>query len=182
MGTKSHGFTLVELMVVLVIIAVLAAIAVPALTRDTSEADFRSFVRRLAQDLHRARIEAISQREDRAIVLAAGPPSSYRLEAVIATPLTRSALEQPVLAPEGVRIAGVLAQAAEPGNSYTPPGALPAEIRFGATSAASVEVGASTGNVTNGPATVFVETADGRRRARIVVYGTTGYARTHFSW
>lgn len=179
------AFTLVELLVVVLILATLAAITVPALVRDDRADEFERYVRTLNQDLQRARYEAIARRDDRAIYipLNTGLPTSYSLQAVTTSPtLTRSLLKQSEIAPEEVVIAGVLPTAAAPSSSYTPPGALPAEIRFNATGSVQLEVGSSTGTVQDGSATIFLRTADGSRSARIVVYQATGYSRIHPSW
>src|SRR5437867_8846528 len=56
------GYTLTELMIVVVIIAVVSAIAAPRFTRDRITQDGREFVNELTRELQRSRIEAISTR------------------------------------------------------------------------------------------------------------------------
>ena len=56
------GFTLVELMIVVVIIGVLAALSTPLLTRDNAVNDGRAFTYDLARELQKCRSEAVSSR------------------------------------------------------------------------------------------------------------------------
>jgi prepilin-type N-terminal cleavage/methylation domain-containing protein len=62
MRAKQHGFTIVELMVVVVIVGVLAGLAGPRFTRDRIVQDGAEFANELVRELQRTRMEAMSSR------------------------------------------------------------------------------------------------------------------------
>lgn len=179
---NERGLTLVEIMLVLAIVAVLAAVAVPVLSRDSAEDELRRYVRVLVGDLRRARYEALSSREDRVIMIS--DATHFRLEAVVPGGTAPVAIKRAEQAPNRVEISGVLKTAAEPGSSYTAPGTTPAQIRFNALNEVQVETGASAATALPlpGSATIFLQTTDGQHQARIVVFGTTAYARVYQGW
>lgn len=182
--SNQSGLTLTELLVALTIISVLAVAAVPALSRDHLESDFRSFVLQLEQHLRQARIEAISNREDRMIFLTGAVPQTYSFEAAVPGTTTTSPIKSAIQVPNRVAISGVIGVAAEPGVSYAPPGILPAEIRFTGTGTAELALGGSAGTTVPLPqsSTIFVETDNSEYRARIVTFGTTGFSRVYWEW
>lgn len=59
---RAGGFTLVELMIVLVIIGIMSALATPLLTRDQQTDAGRAFASQIARELQKVRSEAISSR------------------------------------------------------------------------------------------------------------------------
>lgn len=179
---NEQGLTLVELMVVLAILAVVAGLAAPSFTRDDNESKFRHYVIRMARDMRRARIEALSSREDRSVFIHTGPPMSYTLEAAVPNQPTTSLIIKPQVAPNGVQVVGVLPMAAEPGSGVTGTAVLPAEVRFTGINQVMRLTGAQVGTLppVPGSATVLFQTTDGRHRARIVVFGATGHANVHF--
>lgn len=67
-----RGFTLVEMLVVLIIIALLAALALPHIRGGTEGVAIKAASRQLSQDLAYARQKAISQRSTVAVVFLSG--------------------------------------------------------------------------------------------------------------
>ena len=66
-STRTSGFTMLELLVVIVIIGVLAALSPPIFSSGVTSAQHRAVARAIAQELRFARSEAIAGRKDVAV-------------------------------------------------------------------------------------------------------------------
>lgn len=62
--TKQAGFTLVELLVVMVIMALAYSLAAPMVSTGVAGTELKAAARKLAAGLHKARSEAIAQRRE----------------------------------------------------------------------------------------------------------------------
>lgn len=178
------GFTLTELMVVIAIIGILGLIAVPAMTRDTSERDLRDVIEKFVQDVRRGHLEAISSREERAILING---SGWQLTMV--TPGASGAVHSQLAstsAPSGVVIASFQNINALPEVNYTRPTATAPiarmttqrEIRFRYTGEADGNPGTS--NLDS--VTVFFATESGNSKARVVITGATSFVKYFDRW
>jgi prepilin-type N-terminal cleavage/methylation domain-containing protein len=125
---RSAGFTLTELMVVVVIVGVMGALAAPSFTKDNRAREGRDLAADVARDLQKARVEALSTRlAVRAFVF------SDRVElrpwiagstqgAAPTAPSTTSPLARDIRAPDGVSFVAVVT----PGVAMPGAGALSA--------------------------------------------------------
>jgi prepilin-type N-terminal cleavage/methylation domain-containing protein len=186
----ASGFTLVELMVVLTIVGALVAVAIPVFTRDTSHADFDNFVRHLAQDVTRARLGAMAQREEHGINIPADG-KSYELVSVFTdSGGTTETLLRKVQTPSTVQIVGGATVATTPGLGYSlfawdpdSPTNLPLQVRFAPIGDVTRALGGSAFGA--GGASIYIASVvngEVRYRARIVIYKSTGYSRVYDSW
>jgi prepilin-type N-terminal cleavage/methylation domain-containing protein len=81
-GEKNKGFTLVELMIVVVLIAILAVIATPAYRNYMARSRLNGAARLVLSDLASARMDAVKMNRRVQIYFAGGytsPAASYRI-------------------------------------------------------------------------------------------------------
>jgi len=78
--SRQTGFTVTELMVVLVIIGVLTAVATPSFTRDSTARKGRDFVNFVAQTLQRVHYDAMSVRVAHVAIICADSVTTYRTD------------------------------------------------------------------------------------------------------
>lgn len=104
---NSEGFTLFELLVVLLLMALAAALVVPSLTRGLDGLELEAAGRDLVTTMKRARSEAVSQQKVMRIILESEPEEAA--EYVLANEYAQPVKVFPL--PEGVEI-----QPAEPGQ------------------------------------------------------------------
>lgn len=89
---RAPGFTLLELLVVLLVVAVVAGVVVPSIGRGADAIRARADVARFAATLRRARQEAITAREPRAVVV---DPAARRVSIVAGPDGARAAWPLP---------------------------------------------------------------------------------------
>lgn len=175
---QDQGFTLTELMVVVVILALLAAIAVPALTKDDEEERFEQFVSTFMRDLQRQRYAAISSKEDRALAISG---SSYQLVTLVNGVYTDMEVRE---AKVDCFVADVTAISAMPGNSYSTPSLTPLGgtryVVFQGQGGSQLDLTGS--DPLSQPATIFFGTRSGNHKKRIVVFPATSYAALYQDW
>lgn len=179
--SRDAGFTLTEVMVVLVIIGVMASISMPLLFQDSKVAGVRTFASEIARDLQRARIEAVSERlpirafffSDRVELRSATPgatPGAAPNTPTLATPIRRM-----LTAKEGITILDVTTAPAPPPAAQVLDTATPKVIEFAGIGAAQfVGLPAMT------PIYVWVQHAaltaqSGHRLLRVDVTPLTGF-------
>jgi prepilin-type N-terminal cleavage/methylation domain-containing protein len=174
---KDHGFTLTELMVVVVIIGLLALVAIPALSRDSAKSAYETFANEVYQTLYRAKIEAISSKESRRVSFP--NKTQYSLESYFEG--TAAMLKQ-VTTRDGLEVFDYRGDR----NGITGTRVAPAfQVYFSATSDVSM-VGACGGSACATPCactvTIYLKSPDDRYKGRIVIYQSTGYIRLYEGW
>jgi prepilin-type N-terminal cleavage/methylation domain-containing protein len=86
------GFTLTEMMVVVVILSILAALSIPLFTHDNNARKGRDWAKTVAQLLQRARFQAMGDRADIHVLLYRTRVDMYRKETTGASPLYAAGL------------------------------------------------------------------------------------------
>jgi prepilin-type N-terminal cleavage/methylation domain-containing protein len=120
-----RGFTIVELLVVVVIIAILAGIGIPRMTRDRIAAEGRDFAAMVTSELQRSRMDAVGTRlpqyafiySDRVEVRSAKPGATPT--ATLVAPTTSDPIVHSVRAKPGVSVMDVLNAAGAPSANLT---------------------------------------------------------------
>ena len=74
---RERGFSLLELLVVMVVLAIMTGVLVPMATQRVRMARIRTQVNQFALDLRAARWTAVSKREVVSLVVAVAPDNSY---------------------------------------------------------------------------------------------------------
>jgi type IV fimbrial biogenesis protein FimT len=128
--TKDRGFTLTELMIVVVILGLLSATAAPSFNKDNRARQGRDLAADVARELQKSRVEAVSTSLSvRAFVYAdrvelrpwlAGPTAGAAPKA----PTTTDPIARALRAPDGVAFTGVVA----PGVAAPASGTLSATV------------------------------------------------------
>jgi len=183
-----RGYTLVEVMVVIVIIAVVSAIAAPRFTRDRVAADGREFASELARDLQRARIEAISSRlpmyafvyADRVELRAAKPGAT--LIAPLVAPTTSDPILRVIRPKQGITSLDLTNTIGTPSANLTT--SVNKQLVFSTMGGAFI---GPTAPINPTPVYLYVENANApsshpERKFRIDVSAMTGYVQLRSSW
>jgi prepilin-type N-terminal cleavage/methylation domain-containing protein len=125
-GNEDAGFTVAELMMVVVIVGVAAALAAPSFGRDTSAAGGRGYAEELTAELQRARLEAVATRLPRhafiysdRVEIRAARPGATPTDALLA-PTTADPVLRTIVTRAGVKVFDVTGTASTPSATLTP--------------------------------------------------------------
>jgi prepilin-type N-terminal cleavage/methylation domain-containing protein len=187
-AARTAGFTITEVMVVVVIVGVLSALASPYLAKERKASEGREFASSLVRELQRVRIEALAERlpvrafiyrdrvELRSWVPGARPGDPQR------APLTSDPLLRKVPAPSNVTLYDVLTTAAP----------APGAINLGLNTGAQVDFNAQgqmqfVGQAPMSPAFVFIQNGNVKSNhpdayLRVDIRSLTGYVALRTGW
>jgi type IV pilus assembly protein PilA len=96
--TRQAGFTLVEMMTVVIVLAIVAALAVPMMSNTASD-KLKGAASMLIADLAFAQVESIAHGDDPRLLVFDNPNDTYHIAATsdTATPITNPITRQPYL-------------------------------------------------------------------------------------
>jgi prepilin-type N-terminal cleavage/methylation domain-containing protein len=182
------GYTLVEVMVVVVIIAILSVIAAPRFTRDRVAADGREFANELTRELQRSRIEAISSRmpmyvfvySNRVEVRAAKPGAT--LVAPVVAPTIADPILRVIRPKDGITAIDLTNTIAAPSANLTSSTAK--QVVFSTMGGSFI---GPTPPLNPSPVYLYVDNANApsnhlERKYRIDVSALTGYVQLRNGW
>jgi prepilin-type N-terminal cleavage/methylation domain-containing protein len=185
---RAAGFTLTELMIVVVIVGILAALATPYMARDRKAVLGKEFASTVTRELQRARIQALAERlpirafiyRDRVDLrnwVAGGTPG-----AAPTAPPTSAALLRTIPTRTGVDIYDVLPASSTPPIAQVLGTTTPAIIDFTTTGQTQF-----VGQVLLTPAFLYVrnsavQTNHPDAYYRIDIRSLTGYVALHAGW
>lgn len=178
----ARGFTLVELMVVVVILGVLAFVSAPMFGQNRRERDGRNFYQTTAWNLERLRTQAVAERlVTRAMFFA------DRVEYWVAAPGAAAGAEwNAPNAPFAVQLArpGIFIRNVEvpPGTLITPTGTAAAEVRFTTIGGAFSPTATLLDNIVVRIENTTVPAGHPYRQARINITAITGSVQQEDRW